>query len=609
MILQLNRAFLTQISERMRLFTPKTPISDIFLSFMPHFKMYTSYCCKHSQISEMVVRLRNDNKSFKSFLKKSETHAKHPIGDFLIAPVQRIPRLALLIESLLKFTDSVHPDYEQLKLALEEAQNAARLINTKMHEVEVRSKVVAIHKQFDPMIEDFLDGPLVQPHRVFVHEGVLARKSGARSAMDVDDDFWSDSEEDECDKQEDSEKGKYYCFLFNDMLLVGTSIGKGKTKRLVYETSFELATTFIREDMNGLCWQLVNPRCTYTWLCQTTQEAADWKRNMEETIENLLKQHPTLRAQRSRVEVSFDEDTNEYFAEIKATPRAAPLDPVKYREEVLENTQKHLTAFMHEHHAALAKHRSTVGSPKRIPTSSVFQRVKDTLTPKKRTSVRLGDENGNANAPMSPNTNLGSPIVSTVVVGKGKADKLMEMEELDGVTCINRHLEHLTQELQAVRDLRRQARQDEINGLTSPSRRLTRAESIAVPKAASDATIRQLKSVLSTNQFNLSSIQIPTASSAPELDENLAKKKSKVLKGDQKRVTLASPTPAPARRSTVVAETAPASPLSIPTRALDTDSMVPRKATPKARRGRMSLGGTDAHKVLSKSSLPTPLAM
>ena len=636
MILQLNRAFLGQIADRMRLFTSKTPISDIFLSFLPHFKMYTSYCCKHAQISEAVQRLKADNKAFKSFVKKAEAHTKHPIADFLIAPVQRVPRLALLIDSLLKFTDATHPDYDSLKQALEEAQNAARLINEKMREVEVRSKVVAIHKSFDPMIEDFLDGPLVQPHRVFIHEGVLARKSGARALSDDDD--WSDSEEDESEKQEDCEKGKYYCFLFNDLFLVGTSIGKGKTRRLVYETSFELATTFIRDDMNALCFQMVNPRCTYTWLTQSTAEVAEWKRAVETTVEALLERHPNLRTQRNRVDVTLDDDTNEWSAEIRMIPRrAVAVDPVSYREEVLENTQKHLTQFMHEHHEKLAKHRTTFGSPRKM-AGSVFQRVKDSFTPKKRTSLKVGvssDENVQNFVISSPTASaagfasgfnaFGSPI-SANQGGNRKSEKLADLaqtvEEMDGVTCVNRHLELLNQELQAVREARRQIREGG-RTVTSPTRRLNRVESMAIPSSnasvqSQDLSVRrrdtmtQLRSTLTMRsgaQSAANALKLPP--SPPTSVEAMTRKKSKA-KLNEKRQTLASTvSSASSRRSTVVVPPTPASPLAMPQRSVDTDSLIlTRKSTPKtSRRGRMSLGGDSSKSLVSKASLPPPLLL
>lgn len=675
LILQLNRAFLGQIVDRMRLFTSKTPIADIFLSFLPHFKMYTAYCCKYSQITETVARLKTENKAFKSFVKKLEVTTKHPIADFLIAPVQRVPRLSLLIESLIKFTDETHPDYNSLKQALEESQNAARLINDKMKEVEVRAKVVSIHKSFDAMVDDFLDGPLVQPHRVFVYEGVLAKKnSGSR----VNDDDWSDSEEDEDDKQEECEKGKYYCFLFNDLFLVGTSIGKGKTKRLAYETSFELSTTFIREDMNGLCFQMVNPRCTYTWLAQSTGDVAEWKRVVEETVESLLKQHPNLSAQRKRVNVTLDHETNEWSAEIRAIPKTAVIDPVSYREEVLENTQKHLTQFMHEHHEKLIKHRATLGSPKKAP-GSVFQRVKESLTPKKsRTSVKVGamgafgdENNSNGSYFGSPiggggASGFGSPISASMresfslshsgsflsssnasithsghmscnnisnlagnnMVGGGtgsrKSEKVSDftpVEEMDGITCINRHLEMLQQELAAVREARRTARAggntlnvNSNNGSrhtlsTSPVRRLTRVESMAAPSMPSSAPAMRRHDTLA--QLGNKSVIVDPLPPAPTSPPTLSRKKSKSLKNNQnieKRQTLAiiGGSSASARRSTVVVPPTPASPISMMPRAADTESIVTRKSTPKAKRGRMSLGG-DSSKLLSKAPLPPPL--
>ena len=73
--------------------------------------------------------------------------------DLLIMPVQRVPRYVMLLQAVLQYTKPDHPDYSQLRKALEEAQNAANVINEKLREAENRSKVIAIAERFDGTIE------------------------------------------------------------------------------------------------------------------------------------------------------------------------------------------------------------------------------------------------------------------------------------------------------------------------------------------------------------------------------------------------------------------------------------------------------------------------
>jgi hypothetical protein len=48
---------------------------------------------------------------------------------YLIMPVQRIPRYRLLLEDLLRRTESNHTDYNGLKIALERIDSVARFVN------------------------------------------------------------------------------------------------------------------------------------------------------------------------------------------------------------------------------------------------------------------------------------------------------------------------------------------------------------------------------------------------------------------------------------------------------------------------------------------------
>lgn len=420
LILELDKAFLSQLSDRMRLFTSKTILSDILLSFLPHFKMYTTYCTKFSVISELVAKLRLENKNFKSFIKRAESNSKHAIGDFLIAPVQHVPRFSLLIESLLKFTPEHNEEYKMLFEALKEAQKAAKNINQKIAEMEARAKVLSIQNRFDSTLNEFLEGSLVQPHRLFIKEGVLELKIPKLDFEDEDD------SESESEKQEYQDKGKYYCFLFNDLFLISSLIGSSKAKRLVYESAFELGTTFVFDDPNELCFQVVNPRCTYNFISNSLLACKEWKQSIIEAISTILSQNACLESQRSKISLKLNEINNEWEAEIMTNAKCVRFNPQVYREEVVKNTQKHLTVFLHQNHQKLLKMNVVPCSPTN-KHKSVLQRVKGSLTPKKR-------QKKIDNIPRSPN----------------EFTKFEITENIDGISCINHQLDYLNQELDQI---------------------------------------------------------------------------------------------------------------------------------------------------------------
>lgn len=341
-ILTLNKTFLNQLEERMVKFGPKTLIADVFLSFLPHFKMYTQYCSNYNTSLDLVKKLSAENSRFRAFLKKTEAKTMKKFYDFLILPVQRIPRYVLLLEVLIKFTAESHPDYENLVKAHKEAQIAARALNQKLEESENRARVVAIRKRFDDYLDDCLDETLVQPHRVFHLEGVLEVKNVT---------IYEDDSE---DGQDPEEVGKYYCFLFNDLLLVGQCFGTGKDKCLAYDSSFELSTTFVKDDpKSSRSFQLVHPRSTYVFVTKSKEEKRKWVSAIERCVSTLESIIPGIAQSRKQVNLTFNESKREWEAEIVNSQLT--IAPIDYRELVLNHTQQTLTEFLAENHQELMK--------------------------------------------------------------------------------------------------------------------------------------------------------------------------------------------------------------------------------------------------------------
>lgn len=70
--------------------------------------------------------------------------------DFLslyIMPVQRPPRLLLLLQALLKNTDLKHPDYDLLVKVVDLMKDVVNHINSGSEEVELMSTMVQINEK------------------------------------------------------------------------------------------------------------------------------------------------------------------------------------------------------------------------------------------------------------------------------------------------------------------------------------------------------------------------------------------------------------------------------------------------------------------------------
>lgn len=135
-------------------------------------------------------------------LKKSKDESGGlDIHSFLIMPIQRVPRYALLLKELHRLTPPFHRDYNNLSLALTEISKVASLINENKAEEENKRKVRAISELFGNKCED-----LVQPQRRYVHEGEVISNSHNFCTME----------------KETRDPYECHLFLFNDLLLIGS---------------------------------------------------------------------------------------------------------------------------------------------------------------------------------------------------------------------------------------------------------------------------------------------------------------------------------------------------------------------------------------------------
>jgi len=124
--------------------------------------------------------------------------------DFLITPIQRLPRYDLLIRELLKYTPDNHVDYHNLTKAKAEIQNMNQNLNEKQKEHENQLKLYQIQQSITTTVPLLL----VSPQRLFVREGEVDyyKKDGSRSHG--------------------------YIFLLSDMLLLTKKERDNNLKRL-----------------------------------------------------------------------------------------------------------------------------------------------------------------------------------------------------------------------------------------------------------------------------------------------------------------------------------------------------------------------------------------
>jgi hypothetical protein len=87
------------------------------------------------------------------------------IDSLLIMPVQRMPRYAMLIRELIKYTDKDHPDYGNLDKALKNIEEVTAYLNEKKREAVFMQQLVEATKNIFGCKEE-----LVQPARILLKE-------------------------------------------------------------------------------------------------------------------------------------------------------------------------------------------------------------------------------------------------------------------------------------------------------------------------------------------------------------------------------------------------------------------------------------------------------
>ncbi|XP_047352274.1 uncharacterized protein LOC124950099 isoform X1 [Vespa velutina] len=133
-ILSHHEIFLEELRKRLDTWEVKQTIGDVFLDVFTKpvvLETYTLFLDNWKSAKKAIKTTCQGKPAFARFLETMEREHKGKLGldQLLIKPVQKIPRYELLIQRLLKHTDSTHPDYEFLQAAQKEVHELVVKIN------------------------------------------------------------------------------------------------------------------------------------------------------------------------------------------------------------------------------------------------------------------------------------------------------------------------------------------------------------------------------------------------------------------------------------------------------------------------------------------------
>lgn len=243
MIIQVNEDLVTRLSDRMDKWSSTTLIGDILLSIVPYLKLYIEYGTNYQKALQTYNRLL-DQISFANMLEIQRANTLNNLSlDFLlIMPVQRIPRYNLLITELLKCTESDHPDYQNLKNALELTKEVTEKMNETIRKTENLGKLAAASSKGTGF------KGLVEAHRRLINEVKVP-----------------------C--QIDGKREKIHLYLFNDIIVWATKADiKKQTDISSLSSQVPIRLTWVKM-RKGSGVDIIGPRLAITLLSDDKSRA------------------------------------------------------------------------------------------------------------------------------------------------------------------------------------------------------------------------------------------------------------------------------------------------------------------------------------------------
>jgi len=204
---------LNEIDQRVAKWSDNQLLGDIFAKRADYLKIYTEYVTNYENNILVQTQLNAKYKQFPAFLKevKSKPECKSlSLGDYLIMPIQRIPRYRLLLEDLLKNTPPKHKDLQYLPAAVDKIKELLEFINVEKMALDALIKLDEIQKEISYDKKDKKDAlNLVEKHRILLQEGDGNYKSTEKKPSSTSVHF----------------------FLFSDLILFVVSGGLMKKKK------------------------------------------------------------------------------------------------------------------------------------------------------------------------------------------------------------------------------------------------------------------------------------------------------------------------------------------------------------------------------------------
>ncbi len=157
-------------------------VENTMINYSRYFKMYSVYLNDYLKCLTTLEALRR-SKHFQAFVTKVNERLKEEsslgLMDYLIMPVQRLPRYVLLLRELRRNTLPSTAGYDLVNVALAKVRETATAVNEKAREAEKMQELAQIYHSLTGDVKDLI---LIEAHRRLIRKGDLmieeSRKGG-----------------------------------------------------------------------------------------------------------------------------------------------------------------------------------------------------------------------------------------------------------------------------------------------------------------------------------------------------------------------------------------------------------------------------------------------
>ena len=168
-LLMLNSMLLEEFEKRIGNWFTKPKIADVLVKKGGFLRIYSTYLDTFENTSLIFEECLKKHNRFAKIVKDVE---KLPmcqalgLNMHLLAPVQRLPRYKLLLETYLKYQDENGEDFEDTKKAIEIVSSATKDSNKGLQEREMMERMKKLHQRCEPF-------ELIQAGRHLLREGEM----------------------------------------------------------------------------------------------------------------------------------------------------------------------------------------------------------------------------------------------------------------------------------------------------------------------------------------------------------------------------------------------------------------------------------------------------